>query len=178
MLIGKKPGNSLARRNLRVTKNNLAGTYTNRSWALATAKDPAERDPVKAVELAQKAIDLKSDDANNLSTLGVAQYRVGNWQAAVEALEKADAMIEEGDREHRMFLAMAHWQLGDKERARELYAQGAAWISEHRENSEKQIGFRAEAEELMKITEEDRKRLVEQYLAQPADKSAEGTNEK
>jgi tetratricopeptide (TPR) repeat protein len=116
------------------------------------------------VELAKLAIELRPDDANHWNNLGVAQYRAGNWKAAVEALEKADAMLTGGDRVHRMFFAMAHWQLGDKQKARELYAQGAAWIAAHAQYSEGQARFRAEAEQLMKIAEEDRGRLVQQYL--------------
>ena len=134
--------------------NNLAGVYTNWCWQLATAADVSQRDPAKAVELANKAIGLRPDSANNWNNLGVAQYRAGDWQAAVEAMEKADAMIEGGDRPHRMFLAMAHWQLGNQDKARELYAQGAAWIAAHAQNDEEQQRFRAEAEQLMGITEE------------------------
>jgi eukaryotic-like serine/threonine-protein kinase len=120
----------------------LSNAYTNWSWALSTAADVAERDPIKAVEVAQLAMELRPHSANNWNNLGVAQYRAGNWPAAVEALEKADSMIPGGDREHRMFLAMAHWQLGDKDKARELYAQGAAWIAPHRKGSEEQGRFR------------------------------------
>jgi tetratricopeptide (TPR) repeat protein len=158
--------------------NCLAECYTGWCWRLATAADVSQRDPAKAAELAKLAIELEPDDANHWNNLGVAQYRAGNWQAAVDALEKADSMIETGDRVHRMFFAMAHWQLGDKEKARELYAQGAAWIASHRKNSDGQRRFRAEAEELMEITEEERNRLVEEYLARPADKATEAPNEK
>ena len=128
-------------------------------------------------ELANQAIELQPDDADHWNNLGVAQYRAGDWQAAVEALEKADGMIEQGDREHRMFLAMAHWQLGNKDKARELYAQGAAWIAAHAQDDEEQIRFRAEAEQLMGITESDRQQLVEQYGCAPCrqpDPSAAG----
>ncbi|MHC4405501.1 MAG: hypothetical protein ACYTG0_38125 [Planctomycetota bacterium] len=87
-------------------------------------------------------------------------------------------MTEKGDRFHRMFLAMAHWQLGDKEKARELYAEGAAWIALHRKDNAELNRFRAEAEQLMEITEEDRNRLVEEYLDRQVDKTAEAPDEK
>jgi hypothetical protein len=77
-----------------------------------------------------------------------------------------------------MFLAMAHWQLGNKEQARERYAEGAAWIASHRMNSEEQNRFRAEAEQLMEITPEERNRLVEEYLARPAEKKSDVPNER
>jgi tetratricopeptide (TPR) repeat protein len=142
----------------------LVVTYANWSWALSTAADVAERDPIKAVKLAQLAIELHPHFAKIWNNLGVAQYRAGNWQAAVETLEKADSMLPAGDREHRMFLAMAHWQLGDKDKAHARYAQGAAWIALHGKGSEAQGRFRAEAEQLLEITAEDRQRLVEAYL--------------
>jgi hypothetical protein len=75
-------------------------------------------------------------------------------------------MIPRGDREHRMFLAMAHWQLGDKDKARERYAQGAAWIAEHQKDSGEQCRFRAEAEQLLEISEQERNRLIEQYRSE------------
>jgi tetratricopeptide (TPR) repeat protein len=145
---------------------------------LATAADVSQRDPAKTVELANKAIELRPDDANHWNLLNVAQYRAGNWQAAVEALEKADAMIEGGDRPHRMFLAMAHWQLGNQDKARQRYAQGAAWIAAHAQNDEEQQRFRAEAEQLMGITEDARQELAEQYGARPADNQTPAPSER
>jgi tetratricopeptide (TPR) repeat protein len=172
------PGKPQLRENVQTARTNLATTYSNWSWILATAAAPAERDPAKAVELARKALELEPDAANHLNNLGVAQYRAGHYQAAVEWLDKADATIAGGDRAHRMFLAMAHWQLGNKEQARERYAEGAAWIASHRMNSEEQNRFRAEAEQLMEITPEERNRLVEEYLARPAEKKSDVPNER
>jgi tetratricopeptide (TPR) repeat protein len=160
-LVAEAPNSKKYRKYLDDDIGRLAGLCTNRCWWLATSADVSERDPAKAMELANLAIELRPDSANNWNNLGVCQYRVGDWQAAVESLEKADAMIEGGDRGHRMFFAMAHWRLGDREKARELYAQGAIWIAAHRKN----YHFRAEAEELMGIGEEDRQRLVAAYLA-------------
>ena len=151
----------------------LASTASNSSWRLATAADVSKREPTKAVELAHLAIEHQPDVANHWNNLGVAQYRTGNWQAAIEALEKADALIENGDRAHRMFFAMARWQLEDKEEARELYAQGAAWIAKQQEDDEELNRFRDEAEQLMGIGEEDRDRLIEEYNARTADETAE-----
>jgi tetratricopeptide (TPR) repeat protein len=172
------PDNEDYRKSLDDDITRLVTVAANLSWRLSTAADPANRDSERAVEVATVATELRPDVANHWSNLGVAQYRAGNWQAAVEALEKVDVMIEGGDRIHRMFFAMAHWQLGDKERARRLYAQGAAWIAEHRKNSEEHNRLRTEAEGLMGITEQDRNRLVEEYLARPADETAKPPNAK
>jgi hypothetical protein len=48
------------------------------------------------------------------------------------------------------FLAMAHWQLGEKEKARDWYAQAVSWMDEHG-TTEDLKHFRAEAEELLGI---------------------------
>jgi tetratricopeptide (TPR) repeat protein len=160
------------------TTRSLARLYETWCWELATADTVSRSDAAKAVGLAKLAIELRPDRANTWNNLGAAHYRAGDWQAAVDALEKADGMLEKGDRAHRMFLAMAHWQLGEKEKARQLYTQGAAWIASHAQDDEDQICFRAEAEQLLGISEEERKRLVEQYLAHPADSAREASKEK
>ena len=51
--------------------------------------------------------------------MGIAHYRAGDWQAAVAALEKASA--RRGHAADWLFLAMAHWRLGDKDKARQWY---------------------------------------------------------
>ena len=117
------------------------------------------------MELAREATQLQPDVANHWNNLGVARYRAGQWQASVESLEKADSMIPTGDREHRMFLAMAHWQLGNQEIARKTDAEGAAWIDANRKDDAEQRRFREEAEQLMALSELDRNGLIEAYYA-------------
>jgi tetratricopeptide (TPR) repeat protein len=155
----------------------LVTAYTTWCWCLATAADPAERNAEEALEFARKTVELKPDIANHWNNLGVAFLRNDDYQAAIEALQKADAMLESGDRAHRMFLAMAYWNVGDKEKARELYAQGAAWIAERRRNDEELSRFRDETEQLMGIGEEDRKRLIEEYHARGGDEATEPTEQ-
>ena len=50
-----------------------------------------------------------------------------------------------------MFLAMAHWQRGDKSRARELYQQAVESTEKNRPGDPEVEMFRAEAEALMGI---------------------------
>ncbi len=150
-----EPKNTMARKLFGIAKKNLVGTCTTRSWQLATAADPAVRDPEKAVELSKRALELDPDNGNHWSNLGVAEYRAGDFSAAVEAFEKGDSMRKDGDMVHRMFFAMACWQNGDKQRACALYEQAVVWINEHRSDNEAQQRFRAEAEALMGITGEE-----------------------
>jgi Flp pilus assembly protein TadD len=62
-----------------------------------------------------------------LNTLGVAQYRVGQYQTALDTLLRADKM-NQGIPEDVAFLAMAHHRLGHKEQAQAALKRGAcAW---------------------------------------------------
>jgi tetratricopeptide (TPR) repeat protein/serine/threonine protein kinase len=99
------------------------------AWLLATCRDAKFRDPARAATLAKEAVELAPRNPNYLNTLGIAEYRAGNWQAAVEALTKSvslrDAGVEASD---WFFLAMAHWRLGNKDEARRWYEIAVNWM--------------------------------------------------
>ena len=90
---------------------------------LATCPDLKLRDPKEAVAHAQKAVELEPDQADYWNTLGVARYRNGNWKSAIEALMKSAQLRNGGDSFDFFFLAMAHWKLNEKEKARAWYDQ-------------------------------------------------------
>ncbi len=123
-------------------------------WQVAMSHTAGNADHELAARLCKASAKLRGN-ANDLNNYGVALYQVGNYQAASQNLEKADGMIEGGDREHRMFLAMAHWQLRNSEKAREYYDQGVAWQEEQADLDDEQIRFRRMAEELMGIEPND-----------------------
>jgi serine/threonine protein kinase/tetratricopeptide (TPR) repeat protein len=125
--------------------------HTALAWCLATARDPKLRDPQAAVAHARKAVDLAHQTPNHWSNLGVALWRAGDGTAAVEALEKADRLWKGGDHQHRFFLAMAYWQIGETDKARQAYEQGVQWMDKNQPKNEEQRRFRAEAEKVMKI---------------------------
>jgi WD40 repeat protein len=113
------------------------------AWFLATCPDRKIRNHRRAVELASKAVVLlgavpgqanSGRDASYPDTLGVAYYRAGNWKAATATLELLIA--------HRFyvpstrfFLAMAYWQLGAKEKARQMYNQAVLWMEKHQQKA-------------------------------------------
>src|SRR5262249_14963717 len=141
-------------------KPDYFGPRSNLAWLLATCPDPKLRDGPRAVEHAKKAVELRPQDANEWNNLGVAYYRVGDWKAAVEALEKGDRMLKGGDRVHRFCRAMAHWQLGEKEQARKWYDEAVQWLeAPTRKEGDQwpsvsdQRRFRAEAEKVMGISD-------------------------
>src|SRR5208337_4252025 len=62
--------------------------YNNLAWRLATGP-AALRDPEEALVLARKAVALAPGTAIYLNTLGVAQYRAGQFAEAIATLEKS-----------------------------------------------------------------------------------------
>jgi len=55
------------------------------------------------------------------ATQGAAHYRADQWQAAVQALAKSTQLRNDGLPWRRFYLAMARWQLGEKDEARRDY---------------------------------------------------------
>ncbi len=124
--------------------------YNGFAWALVTNPYAPLRDPGEGVRLARKAVELGPRAASHWNTLGVAQYRAGNWDEAVAALTKCVRM-EGGDSSDFFFLAMAYWQRGDKDQARQTFDQGVRWMDKNRPTSKELGRFRAEAAELLKV---------------------------
>lgn len=82
--------------------------------------------------------------------LGRARFRTDDWQGSITALEKSVALGKDGgDSFQWFFLAMAHWQLGDKASARKWYVQAVDWMGKNAPNDKYPLRFRAEADELM-----------------------------
>ena len=121
------------------------------AWLLATCSDLKVRDPQRAVESAKKAVELAPKDCNCWGTLGTAQYRAGNWKAAVQALDKSRELRQGGDSFDWFFLAMTHWQLGSMDEARKWYEKAVEWMDKNAKENDELRRFRREAEELLEI---------------------------
>jgi serine/threonine protein kinase/tetratricopeptide (TPR) repeat protein len=80
----------------------------------------------RATFLATKLRDALPQWATNHEVHGLAKYRNGNWEEAKTSLEIAVKKKSERGYAH-VLLAMAHWQLGDQEKARELLKQASEW---------------------------------------------------
>jgi Flp pilus assembly protein TadD len=102
--------------------------------------------------MAQRAVELTPDSPHIWNTLGVAHYRAGNGAQAIAALEKSMALYAGREESvNTFFLAMAHWQLGEKDKARMWYDRAVAW-SEKKDPANATIRqFRAEASQLLGI---------------------------
>jgi serine/threonine-protein kinase len=131
-----------------------ANVHNDLAWLLATCPDSKFRDSKRAVELAEKAIKLAPKEGDFWQTLGVAQYRAGDWKPALDALTKSMKLRKGGDGFDWFFLAMVHWQLGHTEEARKWHDQAVEWMDKNNPKNEELAGFRAEAEELLKIEKE------------------------
>src|SRR4029450_4177385 len=117
------------------------------AWELATSPVLQFRDGGLAVELATKAVELSPQGRRHWNTLGVAHYRAGNWKGAVTALERSVEFRRPGDSFDSYFLAMAHWQLDEKDEARKWYEQAVEWMEKNKPEDEELKRFREEAAE-------------------------------
>ncbi len=136
------------REGIRLKKDD-AQLYNHLARLLATCPDLKLRDAGQAVATAKKAVDLASGDGGCWNTLGIAQYRNGDWKAALAALNKSVQLRKGGDSSDFFFLAMAHWQLNEKDKARAWYEQAVAWMDKHNPKSKELKRFREEATALL-----------------------------
>jgi serine/threonine protein kinase/WD40 repeat protein len=108
-----------------------AQQLNNLAWQLATAP-PGLRDPERALELAHRAIALAPGTAIYLNTLGVAQYRVGQFAEAITTVEKSLAVGKgEFAAFDLVFLAMARFKLGQVTQARAAFDRVGTWRRDH-----------------------------------------------
>jgi tetratricopeptide (TPR) repeat protein len=122
------------------------------AWTLVTCPDPRLRDADRAVEIAAQLVEASPKDGSNWGTLGAGRHRAGDWKGAVAALTKANEFRIADDAGDSFFLAMAHWQLGNKAEARQWYDKGAKWMDKNAPGNNELRRFRTEAAELLGIT--------------------------
>jgi eukaryotic-like serine/threonine-protein kinase len=131
----------------------IAHVWSSWAWLLATHPDPKRRDPAQALQLAKKAVALKSTEGSYWQSLAWAEYRAGDWKTAVAAMEKVKELGSAGNSREWFLLAMAHWKLGNKVEARKWYGQAIAWMDKN-QPANKELGrFRAEAAELLGVND-------------------------
>lgn len=95
-----------------VAPNNLA-------WLLATAAEPALRQPARALELAQRCVALQPDSPPMLGTLAAAQAATGDFAAAVGTIERALELARQQN---------AAALLGQMEERAAAYRAGKVWL--------------------------------------------------
>src|SRR5262249_49351869 len=104
--------------------NRDPGALNNLAWQLIEPHHASPSDTELAVKVARKSVELAPQEANYWNTFGVAQYRAGGWKAAIEALEKSQSLAPDKQLAFDgFFLAMAHWQTGQKDMARRWFGR-------------------------------------------------------
>ena len=130
------------------------GSMNSLAGFLATCPDARLRDPKRAVELARDAVERAPRSGWSWQVLGWARYRTGAWKDSIAALEKSIELREDGgDSFQWFFLAMAHWQVGHKEQARQWYGRAVEWADKNRPADAQLRRFRAEAAQLLGLNE-------------------------
>jgi serine/threonine protein kinase/WD40 repeat protein/tetratricopeptide (TPR) repeat protein len=141
-LVRQQPDNLQHRKNVARCSNTLA-------WMLATCSDPKFRNSSRALESAKRAVEMAPKEGFYLNTLGIAQYRAGQWRSAIETFNETMELQKFLTSFDYFFMAMAHWQLGEKEPARKEYENAVEWMEKNQPTHEALVRFRAETEELL-----------------------------
>jgi serine/threonine protein kinase len=127
----------------------------NQAWALVKYRKPP--DPTRVVQIAQKVVELVpgphqafAAPGGHWNTLGVAHYRAGHWKESIEALNHSMTLSKgAAESADTFFLAMAHWRLGEREKARQLYDRAVQWMNKNAPSDDELRHFREEAAELL-----------------------------
>jgi serine/threonine protein kinase/WD40 repeat protein len=125
-----------------------AEAANNYAWLLVTCPNSELRNPRRAIELARNATRREPAKGSYWNTLGVALYRMGEWRACIEAVEKSERLGGTNSF-NSFFLAMANWRLGNREPARERFRQALLLMDKNRPQDDQLVRFRAEAEALL-----------------------------
>jgi eukaryotic-like serine/threonine-protein kinase len=123
---------------------------------LANCPDVRIRDPLRAANLARRLIKLDYPGGRwsqpGWKILGWTHYATSDWKASIDAMETS---IKESRRRadpgHWFYLAMAHWKLGQNDKARQWYDTAVDWMQKSKRKNEEFTRLRSEAEKLMGI---------------------------
>ena len=130
----------------------LALCCNNLAWELANG--PEARDFDRALASIRRAVALAPSEASFLNTLGVVQYRAGQYAEAIATLERSLAAgLRQTDAFDLFFLAMAHHRLGHRDQARASFDRAVHWLGEQKSlgqrHAKELASFRAEAEAVL-----------------------------
>jgi tetratricopeptide (TPR) repeat protein len=95
-----------------------AGDLNQAAWALVKFANPPEADSRRGLRLAEIACQLEPDNGAILNTLGVAQYRAGQYERALATLKRSNELSGDQQPSDQAFLAMTQHRLNRAEAAR------------------------------------------------------------
>src|SRR5262249_40568036 len=130
-----------------------ASDLNNQAWRLVTGP-VNQRDPERALQLVQEGLKKQPGNRNLWNTLGVVQYRRGQYAEAITALEKSFAASKgQADGFDLFFLAMCHAKIGAPAKARDCFDRAVQWWEGRSGLSAQHVqelrAFRAEAETVL-----------------------------
>ena len=109
-------------------KPDFAWPRANLAWILANCPEPRFHDFPRALEHAQKAVELEPKNRLRVNHLGAIQYLAGMWRDALQTLQKAEQMESTPDGYHRVYLVMANWRLDRRVEALKHWVQFVPWM--------------------------------------------------
>jgi tetratricopeptide (TPR) repeat protein len=122
------------------------------SWRVVSKADGTLQEYQEALKAAEKAVDRMPDGAV-VNTLGVAQYRVGNFEASLGTLTLADqlnsARTKNSAPADLAFIAMSHHKMGQIDKAQSTLVRLRATIKDQKEVTDEDKSFLREAEQLI-----------------------------
>jgi serine/threonine-protein kinase len=120
------------------------------SKLLSTSADAKVRDMDRALALANRSRDHRPQSGDVWNVIGETYYRGGHWDEAISALKKAeDLRRPHEDVTGWYHLAMAYWQKGDKEQARQYYGKAADWMNKNPYKNDEFTRLRDEASAML-----------------------------
>jgi WD40 repeat protein len=133
-----------------------ASRLNHESWKVVRRPGRDEEANRRALRFAEAACRIMPDNGSCLNTLGVAQYRAGNYPEAIATLTRAEQLHAKDNPvgavpEDLAFLALAYGKLGQREKAQEYYRRLREVMKDprHVDNREQQE-FLREVEEQLK----------------------------
>lgn len=100
-----------------------ARVLNDRAWKIVSQPRLVQSAYVKALRVAQACVKAEPEDAAYVNTLGVAQYRAGQFEQAVNTLQRSEALAQAKQESYvcnQLFIGMAKYRLGDRNTAFEL----------------------------------------------------------
>jgi len=119
------------------------------AWLLATTSDSVVRDPVLALSLASTATRAHPECGTYWNTLGAAQYRAGDFKAAIATLDQSRELNEGGTAFDHFLLAMAHAQVGNRDEAQRWLGEAVLWMERHAPGHPELLRFGEETRSLL-----------------------------
>jgi tetratricopeptide (TPR) repeat protein len=125
-----------------------AEAHNNVAWAFVNVPDDPWFNPKDGLVHARKALDLDSKNWAIWNTLGVAAFRNRDWTTAHDSLRKSIDLT--GGKAHDwFFLAMTHWNQGNRLEARQSFDTAVAALKKEPGNDPDSLRSHAEAAALL-----------------------------